>query len=73
MRVRSRRLRRRRCRRRETKTEAVKYTYEFSQPKFFVKHIVLEHDANGRGTVTFERLNEDDSRRRATRTFTGCA
>jgi len=42
-----------------TKTDAVKYTYEFSQPKFYVKHIVIEHDANGRGTVTFERLNED--------------
>jgi len=42
-----------------TKTDPVKYTYEFSQPKFYVKHIVLEHDANGRGTVTFERLNED--------------
>lgn len=42
-----------------TKTEAVKYSYEFTQPKFYVKHIVLEHDANGRGTVTFERLNED--------------
>ena len=41
------------------KTNAVKYSYEFSQPKFYVKHIVLEHDANGRGTVTFERLNED--------------
>jgi hypothetical protein len=45
----------------ENKTEAVKYTYEFSQPKFVVKHILLEHDANGRGTVTFERLNEDTS------------
>jgi hypothetical protein len=44
---------------RETKTDAVKYSYEFSQPKFYIKHIVLEHDANGRGTVTFERLNED--------------
>ena len=43
----------------EKPAEAVKYTYEFSQPKFVVKHIVLEHDANGRGTVTFERLNED--------------
>lgn len=43
----------------ETKTDAVKYSYEFSQPKFYIKHIVLEHDANGRGTVTFERLNED--------------
>ena len=44
---------------RENKTEDIKYTYEFSQPKFIVKHIVLQHDANGRGTVTFERLNED--------------
>jgi hypothetical protein len=42
----------------DTKTEVVKYWYEFSQPKFVVNHIVLEHDANGRGTVTFERLNE---------------
>ena len=42
----------------DTKPEAVKYTYEFSQPKFVVNHIVLEHDANGRGTVTFERMNE---------------
>ena len=37
----------------------VKYTYEFTQPKFVIRHIVLEHDAAGRGTVTFERLNED--------------
>lgn len=43
----------------ENKTEPAKYTYEFSQPKFVVKHIVLEHDANGRGKVTFERLNEE--------------
>jgi hypothetical protein len=40
-------------------TDAVKYSYEFSQPKFYVKHIRVEHDASGRGTVTFERLNED--------------
>lgn len=40
-------------------SEVVKYTYEFSQPQFVIKHIVLEHDANGRGTVTFERLHED--------------
>lgn len=43
----------------DNKSEPVKYTYEFTQPKFLVKHIVLEHDANGRGSVTFERLNED--------------
>lgn len=41
--------------------DPVKYTYEFTQPKFYVKHIVIEHDANGHGTVTFERLNEDAS------------
>lgn len=43
----------------ESKAAEVKYTYEFSQPKFVVNHIVIEHDANGRGTVTFQRLNED--------------
>ena len=44
----------------ESKAAAdVKYTYEFSQPKFIVSHIVIEHDASGRGTVTFRRLNED--------------
>ena len=42
-------------------SDPVKYTYEFTQPKFYVKHIVIEHDANGRGSVTFERLNEDAS------------
>ncbi len=43
----------------ENKPDAVKYSYEFSQPKFYIRHILLEHDANGRGSVTFERLNED--------------
>ena len=43
----------------DNKSEPAKYTYEFSQPKFVINHIVLEHDANGRGTVKFERLNED--------------
>jgi hypothetical protein len=41
------------------KADAIKYSYEFAQPKFYVKHIRIEHDANGHGTVTFERLNED--------------
>jgi hypothetical protein len=43
----------------ENKTETVKYSYEFTQPQFYIKHIVLEHDASGHGTITFERLNED--------------
>ena len=37
----------------------VKYTYEFTQPKFVVKHIVVQHDGTGHGTISFERLNED--------------
>ena len=37
----------------------VKFTYEFTQPKFYVKHIVVEHDGAGHGKITFERLNED--------------
>jgi hypothetical protein len=41
------------------KKEAAKYSYEFSQPAFYVKHIVIEHDETGRGTIKFERLNED--------------
>ena len=43
----------------DNKQETVKYFYEFSQPKFYIKHILLQHDASGRGTITFERLNED--------------
>jgi len=38
---------------------SVKYSYEFNQPKFYVKHIVFQHDSSGHGTITFERLNED--------------
>jgi len=37
-----------------------KYTYEFSQPKFYVNHIVIEHDETGRGTIKFERQNEGE-------------
>lgn len=39
--------------------ESIKYSYEFTQPKFLIKHIVIEHDSSGRGKITFERLNED--------------
>lgn len=30
------------------------YYYEFTQPEFIVRHIVIEHDATGRGKITFE-------------------
>ncbi|MCA1600870.1 MAG: hypothetical protein LC776_04195, partial [Acidobacteria bacterium] len=39
----------------------VTYSFEFSQPEFHVCHIVIEHDASGRGKITFERLNEEAS------------
>lgn len=46
----------------ETKSDSIrertKYTYEFTQPRFHVNHIIIEHDETGRGTVKFERLNE---------------
>ena len=40
-------------------SDSSKYSYEFNQPKFLVKHIVIEHDTNGKGKIVFERLNED--------------
>lgn len=41
------------------KPDGTEYTYEFSQPKFYVKHILIKHDSAGHGRITFERLNED--------------
>ena len=37
----------------------VKYSYEFSQPNFYVNHITIEHDQAGKGTIKFTRKNED--------------
>ncbi len=39
--------------------DATKYSYEFTQPQFYVRHILIEHDATGRGKITFERLGEE--------------
>ncbi|HYX42796.1 MAG TPA: hypothetical protein VE821_13910 [Pyrinomonadaceae bacterium] len=38
---------------------AVRYYYEFNQPQFYLHHIEIEHDAAGRGHITFERKNDD--------------
>jgi hypothetical protein len=35
------------------------YGYEFTQPQFLVKHIIIEHDSNGRGKFSFERQNQE--------------
>jgi hypothetical protein len=37
----------------------VRYSYEFSQPEFFIRHIVISHDENGRGEISFERKDND--------------
>jgi hypothetical protein len=39
---------------------SVRYTWEFSQRDFLVNHIVVEHDATGRGKVTFARKGEEE-------------
>jgi hypothetical protein len=36
-------------------TGDVTYSYEFRQPDFIVSRILVEHDASGRGHVSFER------------------
>jgi len=38
--------------------DTTKYFYEFTQPEFVVRHILIEHDATGRGKITFERKDE---------------
>ena len=39
--------------------DPTRYSYDFAQPKFLIPHIVIEHDAQGRGQITFERLGEE--------------
>lgn len=34
---------------------AVRYSYEFKQPEFIVSRILIEHDAAGRGQISFAR------------------
>jgi hypothetical protein len=38
--------------------EAAKYSYEFAQKEFLINHIVITHDAQGRGNISFERKSE---------------
>lgn len=43
----------------ETEKDSTRYTYEFTQPQFYVRHIEIEHDAGGRGRISFSKLNEE--------------
>ncbi len=37
------------------------YFYEFSQPNFQIPKILIEHNENGKGKITFSKQNFDDS------------
>ena len=39
--------------------DPTRYSYEFTQPQFVIRHILIEHDALGRGKITFERKGEE--------------
>lgn len=43
----------------DAQTVQASYSYEFKQPEFFISHVLIEHDASGRGKITFERKNTD--------------
>ena len=43
----------------ETSKRSARFSYEFTQPQFYLRHILIEHDASGQGRITFERLNEE--------------
>jgi hypothetical protein len=40
-------------------SDPTRYSYEFSQPQFILRRILVEHDASGRGQITFERKDEE--------------
>ena len=42
----------------EVRTPA-QFSYEFTQPQFYIRHIVIRHDESGRGEITFDRINEE--------------
>jgi hypothetical protein len=39
---------------------AARFTYEFSQPDFFVYFVHIEHDEKGKGTIRFERRSDTE-------------
>jgi hypothetical protein len=45
----------------DKKADATRFSWEFAQSQFIISHIVIEHDAAGRGKVSFERKGEEGS------------
>ena len=44
----------------KTDPNAARFTYEFSQPDFFVYFVHIEHDDKGKGTIRFERRSDTE-------------
>ncbi|MDQ5844108.1 MAG: hypothetical protein M3539_02295 [Acidobacteriota bacterium] len=44
---------------RETGKNSTRYSYEFTQPQFYVRHILIEHDESGHGRISFIKQNEE--------------
>ncbi len=43
----------------ETVKDSTRYSYEFTQPEFLIKHIVIEHDVSGHGQIRFVQRTEE--------------
>lgn len=43
----------------ETSKDSTRYSYEFTQPDFLIKHIIIEHDASGHGRIRFVQRSEE--------------
>ncbi|HLL72716.1 MAG TPA: hypothetical protein VK363_14835 [Pyrinomonadaceae bacterium] len=41
-------------------TTAARYFYEFKQPDFLISRVMIEHDAAGRGQISFVRKNSEE-------------
>jgi hypothetical protein len=39
--------------------DPTRYSFEFTKAEFVIRHILIEHDALGRGKITFERRGEE--------------
>jgi hypothetical protein len=39
--------------------DSAHFFFEFTQPEFYIRRIRIEHDANGRGLIKFERLHDE--------------
>ena len=43
----------------KTESDSARFSYEFTQPEFYIRHIRIEHNANGKGVIKFERLHDE--------------